>query len=80
MVVYKLLDQGNHARHPPKEKELNYKDVFNMFPFAKDQPLWVIEVLKDTFNLRAPFDTISFFNTGGEFAYNELKELKDLGK
>jgi hypothetical protein len=51
-----------------------------MFPFAKDQPLWVIEVLKDTFNLRAPFDTISFFNTGGEFAYNELKELKDLGK
>jgi hypothetical protein len=75
-VVYKLVDNGNH----PSEKldSKHDKKVLSVFPFAEDQPIWVGNILKDYYNVRAPFDVIGFFNSGGELTDKKLQEFDDL--
>ena len=50
-----------------KQKPAEENDaVIRKFPFAKDQPKWVLSLLQDQLNLRHVFDVIKFFNMGGE--------------
>jgi hypothetical protein len=64
-IVYKVID-GYHKRETADEP-----GIYELYPFAQNQPKWVIQVLKDSYNLRAPYDVIKFFNQGGELAFKE---------
>ena len=49
-----------------------------VFPFAKEQPLWAYKAMYDYINLRKTFDIIKFFNEGGALAYKEGLDQKAL--
>jgi len=69
-IVYKLVDNGNHTRSQDNKN----KAVLNIFPFAKDQPEWVVKALMDYFNMKRTIDVIKFFNMGGELAGESAKD------
>mgnify|MGYP000607266285 CR=1 FL=1 len=73
-IVYKLVDNGNHTRSQENKNEA----VLKIFPFAKDQPEWVVKALMDYFNMKRTIDVIKFFNMGGELTGDDTTKEKHL--
>ena len=71
-VAFKLLDDYYREETP------NDKAVLEIFPFAKEQPLWAYRAMYDYINLKKTFDIIKFFNEGGALAYKEGIVKEDL--
>ena len=73
-ISFKVSDSHHAARKPPKSDD----QILKIFPFAKDQPLWVYRAMYDYININKTFDIIKFFNEGGALAYKEGLTQKDL--
>jgi hypothetical protein len=73
---FKIVDNGCHPDDELDKK--NAKKVLSVFQFAEGQPKWVENILRDFYNIREPFDVISFFNAGAELSEAKLVKREDL--